>query len=68
LERSNKPAQCGPFKKAITDITGLSPQKRRNGDMPVGYLGEAAIRREKCDMMAKSRNSGMRRPFLGKGW
>jgi hypothetical protein len=38
------------FMKAITDITGTSPQRRRNFDMPVGYSGRAALRREQYDM------------------
>jgi hypothetical protein len=28
-----------PFVRMITDITGTSSQRRRNSDMPVGYLG-----------------------------
>jgi hypothetical protein len=38
----------------ITDVTGISPQRE---DMPVGYLGQAAFRREQCDIMAESRKS-----------
>jgi hypothetical protein len=35
-----------PFTRAITDLTSMFPQKRRNGGMPVGYSGGAASRRE----------------------
>jgi hypothetical protein len=42
-----------PFKKTVIDVTITSPWKRRNGDMPVGYSGQAALRREQCDMMAE---------------
>jgi hypothetical protein len=41
-----------PFTKATTDVTGTSAQ-RRNDDTPVGYLGQAALRREQRDMMAE---------------
>jgi hypothetical protein len=34
------------FTKAIADAIGTSPWRRRNDDMPVGYLGQAALRRE----------------------
>jgi hypothetical protein len=46
-----------PFMRLITDITGTSPW-RRNGNLPVGYLEQAALRREQCDGMAESQNSG----------
>jgi hypothetical protein len=26
------------------------PNKRGNGDMPMGYLGRAVLKREQCDM------------------
>jgi hypothetical protein len=29
----------GKKARLITDVTGMSPQKRGNGDMPVGYSG-----------------------------
>jgi hypothetical protein len=32
-------------------------QKRRNGSMPVGYSGQAVLKREQCGMSAESRNS-----------
>jgi hypothetical protein len=32
--------------RLITDITGTSSQRRRNGDMPIGYSRQAALRRE----------------------
>jgi hypothetical protein len=35
-----------PFMKVITDIMGMSPRRRGNCDMPVGYLGRAALRRD----------------------
>jgi hypothetical protein len=55
------------FMKAITNVTGNSPHRTRNGDMPVHYLSETALRREQCDMMAESWNSGTkkRQPLLG---
>jgi hypothetical protein len=28
-----------PFARSITDVTGMSPQWRRNGNMHVGYSG-----------------------------
>jgi hypothetical protein len=46
-----------PFARKITDT---SP-RRRTGDRPVGCLGRAVLRREKCDMMVESRNSLTRR-------
>jgi hypothetical protein len=47
------------FTKAIIDITDMPPQ-RRNGSMPVGYLGQAAFNREQCGMTPDSQNSGAR--------
>jgi hypothetical protein len=38
------------FTKLITDAKGTFPQKRRNGDKPVGYSGQADIRKEQFDM------------------
>jgi hypothetical protein len=29
----------------------ISQTKRRNGNMPMGYLGQVVLRREQCDMM-----------------
>jgi hypothetical protein len=46
------------FVKPFTDVIGMSPEKRRNGNMSVGYLGRAALRREQCDMMAEARITG----------
>jgi hypothetical protein len=37
-----------------------SPQKKRNGDTPLGYSGRTGVRREQCDEMPESRNSGIR--------
>jgi hypothetical protein len=31
----------------------MFPGRRRNGDMPVGYLGCVTLRRQQCDMKAK---------------
>jgi hypothetical protein len=46
-----------PFTKAITDVTDMSPRRRRNGDRSVGYSGQAAaIRREQCGMTTGSQN------------
>jgi hypothetical protein len=41
------------FARLITDITSTFLQ-RRIGNTPVGYLGQAALRREKCVMMTES--------------
>jgi hypothetical protein len=49
-----------PSARVITDITGRPPWSGRNGNMLVGYLGTAALRREQCDMMPESQNSGTR--------
>jgi hypothetical protein len=46
-----------PFSRAITDVARTSSWKRRNGCIPVGYSGLAAIRMEQCDMMAEGHNS-----------
>jgi hypothetical protein len=40
-----------PFVKTVTDITGTSPQIRKNGDMSVGHLRQADLRSEHCDVM-----------------
>jgi hypothetical protein len=42
-----------PFTRVITDVIGMSPWRRWNGNTPVGYLGWAALRREQCDMTAE---------------
>jgi hypothetical protein len=42
------------------------PQKRRNGDTPIGYLGRAALRREQCDVMPESQNRPFARKRFGK--
>jgi hypothetical protein len=42
------------FTKMITEATGTSLQKRRNGEKPVGYSGRAGIRREQFDMKART--------------
>jgi hypothetical protein len=47
-----------PFVRVITDITGTLPWRRRDGGMPVGYLGRAALRIEHCDMTPESWYSG----------
>jgi hypothetical protein len=49
-----------PFTRAIIDITSTPPHRRRHGSMPVGYSGEAALRREHCNMTPESRNSAAR--------
>jgi hypothetical protein len=51
-----------PFTKLTTDATGTSPQKRRNGNTPVGYLGRSALREEQCDKIIERRQ-----PLLGYG-
>jgi hypothetical protein len=48
-----------PSTKATTDMTGTSPQ--RNGNIPVDYLQQAALRRTQCDMTAERWNSGISR-------
>jgi hypothetical protein len=45
-----------PFVRMIKDTTGTSPQKKRIGYKPVGYSGQAALRREKCDMITERGN------------
>jgi hypothetical protein len=35
------------------------PQKKRKVDMPLGYSGQTALRREQCDEMPESRNNGI---------
>jgi hypothetical protein len=57
-EASGKQDAEVPFTRTITGTS--PPQRRRNADMPVGYLGRAAVRREQCDMTAESLNSGTR--------
>jgi hypothetical protein len=47
------------FTNAIIDIMDMPPQ-RRNGSMPVGYFGLAALKREKCGMRLEGQNSGAR--------
>jgi hypothetical protein len=32
-----------PFARMITDVTGMSPQRRRNSDTHVGYSGQTAL-------------------------
>jgi hypothetical protein len=46
------------FERAIIDVTGTSHRRRRNGGTPVDYSGRAALRRERCNMMHESLNSG----------
>jgi hypothetical protein len=36
-----------------------SPRKKRNDDTPLGYSGRTALRREQCDGLPESRNSGI---------
>jgi hypothetical protein len=43
-----------PFARMNRDITGMSPERRRNGDMPVGYFGRVTLRSEQCDMKART--------------
>jgi hypothetical protein len=31
----------------------ISQTERRNGNMPMGYSGEAVVRREQCDIMTE---------------
>jgi hypothetical protein len=48
----------------ITDVFGTSP-RRRNGDVPIGYLGHALLRRQQCDMTVENQIvERRRRPFL----
>jgi hypothetical protein len=51
---------CGQYNTELpfTDITFMSPSRRRNGDMPVGYT---VLWREQCKIMAESQNSLTRR-------
>jgi hypothetical protein len=44
-------------------ITGTLPWTRRNGSMPIGYLGREALR-EKSDMTPERRNNGARRAAI----
>jgi hypothetical protein len=39
-----------PFTRPFTEITGTSPLKRRNGNMSISYLRQAASRRKQCNM------------------
>jgi hypothetical protein len=36
------------------------PRKGRNGDTPIGYSGQASLRREQCGIFAQSENCGAR--------
>jgi hypothetical protein len=45
-----------PLIKAVTDVTRGHPQCRGNGGLPVGFLGQAVLRMEQCDMMSNSQN------------
>jgi hypothetical protein len=45
-----------PFVR-ITVTKGVSPWRRRNGDMPVAYFGRAALRKDQCGMVAESQTS-----------
>jgi hypothetical protein len=40
--------------RLITDVTSTFLRRRRNGNTPVGYLGQAALRREKYVTMTES--------------
>jgi hypothetical protein len=42
--------------KMTKDVTGTSQWKRRNGNMPVGYMRQKTLK-EQCDMMTESQNS-----------
>jgi hypothetical protein len=33
-----------------------SPRKKGNGDTPLGYSGQTAVRREQCDEIPESQN------------
>jgi hypothetical protein len=46
------------------DVASTALRRKRNGDIPLGYLGQRALRREQCDEMPES---GIERHFLGKG-
>jgi hypothetical protein len=35
----------------------MLPHKRRNSDLPIGYLGRTALRTEQCDIFAESRGT-----------
>jgi hypothetical protein len=37
-------------KRTISDVTGKPPRRRRNGGIPVGFLGQAVLRKEQRDM------------------
>jgi hypothetical protein len=45
---------------AIIDVIGTNLRRRRKGGTPVGYSGREVLRREQCDMVPESRNSGAR--------
>jgi hypothetical protein len=55
------------FARTISDVTCMSPWRRRNGNTLVGYLGCAASWREWCVVMAEHQNreKGRWRPLLG---
>jgi hypothetical protein len=48
--------------RMITGVTSTAPRERRNGNIRVGYLGRAALRRQHYDIFAESQ--GM---LLGSG-
>lgn len=63
----NKWKKCQTQHDMELFIKASPPQRTRNGDTPVDYLGEIALRREQCDVTAESRKSGTkkRQPLLG---
>jgi hypothetical protein len=47
------------FPELQKDVTSRAIGRKRNDDTPLGYSGRTALRREQCDEMAESRNSGI---------
>jgi hypothetical protein len=39
-----------------SDVMSRNLRKKRNGDTPLGYSGQTALRRGKCGVLAKSQN------------
>jgi hypothetical protein len=51
---------CGTICKVVIDITVRPSRSRGYGSMSRGFLGQAALRLEQCDMTHKSQNLGIR--------
>jgi hypothetical protein len=49
-----------------THVAGTSPQKRRKGGTPVGYLRRIALRREHCGIFAQSKYWGARETAIAR--